>query len=169
MENKNMNKKQPKRLAWHETLMLHEIVMSSSSNLMMFKNMLGKVEDSRLHKLYQEAIQGTESNLKELIPFYSYEPAPVRGSMGGGDDESSFYAGALLGTVKCAVKDYAATILETATLQLRQTLIKQLNTLIELHYKIFCYMYENGYYPAYDLEQLRENDVKVAQMALQKN
>ncbi len=35
-----------------------------------------------------------------------------------------------------------------------------------MHAKIFNYMYERSYYPSYNLERLLENDVKLANKAL---
>lgn len=77
-----------------------------------------------------------------------------------------FYAGDLLGLVKASVRNYSVAITETATPELRRVLKKQLNDSIELHEDTFQFMYKRGYYPAYDLEQLLANDLKLAQRAL---
>jgi spore coat protein F len=37
---------------------------------------------------------------------------------------------------------------------------------IDTHEKVFNYMYERGYYPAYDLSQLLMNDVRNANKAI---
>lgn len=154
------------RLAWHETLELHEIVAAQSNTLMQLKKSVNKIKDKRLHDLYEYAINGIEKDLKQLVSFYSYEPYPARSDEAYRDEESSFYAGSLLGAAKNAVKMYAAAITETATPSLRTMFIEQLDKAIKLHYKVFGYMYEHGYYPAYDLQQLRENDLKNAHKAL---
>lgn len=154
------------RLAWHETLELHEIVAAQSNTLMQLKKSVHKIQDPRLRDLYQHAISGIEKDLKQLVGFYSYEPYPARTESGERDDDNAFYAGCLLGAAKNTVKMYAAAITETATPSLRKIFIDQLDKAIRLHYKIFSYMHEHGYYPAYDLQQLRENDLKNAHKAL---
>ena len=159
-------KKSMHRLAWHETLELHELTAFQSNTLIQLKKTIGKIADPELKHLYHKAIKGIENNLRELLQFYSYEPYPVRAEWDSRDADSGFYAGSLLGFAKSAVKNYAAAITETVTPALRQTFVNHLLNAIDLHYKVFGYMYQHGYYPAYDLEQLRVADVKNAEKAL---
>lgn len=162
----NMANSRPETLAWHETLELHEIVMFQSNSLMQFKKAVRKVRDPELRTLYQSAIKGIESNVRELLPYYSYGPYP-EAHWDTRDDESAFFSGSLLGFAKTSVKAYAIAITETATPSLHRTFNRQLQRAIDLHYNVFWYMYQRGYYPSYDLSQLRVNDVKMANKALQ--
>lgn len=50
--------------------------------------------------------------------------------------------------------------------KLREVFVKQLNNAIALHAKVFNFMYERGWYPAYNLNQLLANDVKNANKAI---
>jgi spore coat protein F len=154
----------PQSLAWHETLELHEIVAFQSNGLMQLKKAIGKISDAELKSLYREAIKGIQSNLQELLPFYSYGPYPEHQLMR--DDEAAFYSGSLLGFSKTTVRSYAIAITETATPALHQTFARQLQKAIDLHYKVFLYMYQRSYYPSYDLSELRSNDVMMAKRAL---
>lgn len=49
---------------------------------------------------------------------------------------------------------------------LRKTFLKHLLKAIDTHEKVFHYMHERGYYPAYDLNQLLHNDVRNANKAI---
>ncbi|MGZ0084267.1 spore coat protein [Caldibacillus thermoamylovorans] len=49
---------------------------------------------------------------------------------------------------------------------LRKTFVNHLLKAIDTHEKAFRYMYERGFYPAYDLVQLLHHDVRRAQKAL---
>lgn len=79
-----------------------------------------------------------------------------------------FYSGDLLALSKTAVRNYVIAITETATPTLRDTLKKQLINVIDLHGKVYYYMYERSYYPSYDLGQLLQNDVNMVNNALNK-
>lgn len=151
-------------LAWHETMELHELTAFQSNGLMDLKMCLPHVKDPQLHNLYSEVIQATETNLKELLPFYSLAPTGYR--MGAEMDMTSFYAAHLLIFTKTTVRNYAIAITETATPALREVFKKQLNQAIDLHAKVFNYLYERGFYPAYDLQALLKGDVANAQKAL---
>jgi spore coat protein F len=165
-DQRNMSHDYPQTLAWHETLELHEIMAFQSNCLIQFKKAIRKITDPGLRTLYKQAIDGIEANLHELLPFYSYGPYPdERFDMR--DEESAFFSGSLLGFSKTAVRSYAIAITETATPALHQTFNRQLQRAIELHYKVFLYMYQRGYYPSYDLTQLRKNDIKNARKAIQ--
>ncbi|MBM4762805.1 hypothetical protein GNT69_10975 [Bacillus sp. B15-48] len=52
---------------------------------------------------------------------------------------------------------------------LRKVLTTQLIRGINLHERIFRYMYKHGFYPAYDFEQLLKTDLNLAQKALSMN
>ncbi|SDH49037.1 spore coat protein F [Alteribacillus bidgolensis] len=75
---------------------------------------------------------------------------------------TGFYAGDLLGLAKTTVRNYAIAITETATSQLRKVLKRQLNSAIDLHARVFRFMYQRSYYPSYNLEKLLQNDVQNA-------
>lgn len=154
----------PRHLAWHETLEIHELTAFQANHLMGFKMSLQDIRDPELHGLYAEAIQGVEQNLRELLPYYSQAPTGTRSLSGA--DLTAYYAGHLLGFAKTSVRSYAIAITEAATPSVRETLQKQLNKAIELHGKIFYFMYARGLYPSYNLKQLLENDVKNANKAL---
>ena len=156
--------RRPNHLAWHETLELHELVAFQSFGLMKLKKFISEVKDPALHSIYAHTIQGLETNLHELLRFYSIAPR---------DDEeldrnidSGFFSGDLLAFAKTAVRNYSIAITETATPMLRATLNKQLQKAINTHEMVYSYMYERGLYPSYDLRKLLENDVKVANHAL---
>ncbi len=153
----------PGHLAWHETLELHELIAFQSSSLIAFKKNMGEVHDPALRTLYGEAIHGVETNLQELLRFIPAAPAPVQQR---NQDMNAFFAGNLLGFAKTSVRNYAIAITETATPQLRDTLQRQLHKAIQLHGKVFHYMYQRSYYPAYNLSELLAGDVKKAQKAI---
>ncbi|CAH0346817.1 spore coat protein [Bacillus sp. CECT 9360] len=160
-----MNQHNPRTLAWHETLELHELVAFSSIGLMKVKKGLKEIKDDALERIYLQTIQDLEKNLQELLQFYPYAPKP------GESDEyrmygDGFLAGDLLAFAKSSVRNYAVAITETATPMLREVLKKQLNGAVKVHERIFNYMYQKGLYPAYDLNKLLENDVKLARKAL---
>lgn len=152
-------------LAWHETLELHELVAFSSIGLMKIKKGMKEIKDDALERIYLQTIQDLEKNLHELLAFYPYAPKP-------GESEEyrmygdGFFAGDLLAFAKSSVRNYAVAITETATPMLREVLRKQLNGAVKVHERIFNYMYQKGLYPAYDLNKLLENDVKLAKKAL---
>jgi spore coat protein F len=162
----------PQHLAWHETLEMHELAALQAHCLMDFKMALPGVQDAALRGLYTEAIQGIQQNLRDLTPFYTKAPVPP--SAGGarsatGDaraDMTAFYAGKLLSFAKSAVRNYAIGITETATPALRETFQRHLLKAIQLHGKVFAFMYQHGYYPAYELDKLLANDLKMARQAL---
>ncbi len=154
-------------LAWHETLELHELVAFQTNALIKLKKMVSEVSDSTLKNLYIECIKFLESNLKELVGFFAKAPTPqYRKEKETKDTETGFYAGTLLGLAKTMVRNYAIAITETATPQLRQMLVNQLNKAIQLHANVFNFMYQRSDYPAYNLEELIKNDLKNAKKAL---
>ncbi|MEN1968606.1 spore coat protein [Lentibacillus sp. N15] len=159
-------KNRPKHLAWHETLEIHELVAFQSIGLMKLKHAVGDVKDNMLRNLYVQCIKDMENNLKELTQFYSLAPRETEGEEGFRELGNSFYAGDLLVLTKSCVKNYAASITEVATPQLRETLNQHLQKAIEAHANVFSYMFEKGEYPAYDLEKLLQNDLKNAHKAL---
>jgi spore coat protein F len=152
------------RLAWHETLDMHELVAYQTNGLVMLKHTINEVKDPALRHLYAQTIPILESNLRELLAFYPQ--APMYQTREAKDPETAFYAGNLLGLAKNMVRNYAIAITETATPQLRDVLTKQINIAIQLHANVYRYMYERSYYPSYNLEQLLANDIKNAQLAM---
>jgi spore coat protein F len=155
---------EPKALAWHETLELHELTAFNSIGLMKLKKGVKEVQDDQLMKIYKETMKELEMSLKELMQFYPYAPKPGQSSEYRAD--TGFLAGDLLAFTKTGVRNYAVAITETATPQLRTVLTKQLTLMIKAHERIFMFMYKNGYYPSYDMKKLLENDVMLAQKAL---
>ncbi|MFP9035567.1 spore coat protein CotF, partial [Enterococcus faecalis] len=110
------------------------------------------------------SIQGVEQNLRELLPFFPQ--APHREDEEEERADNPFYSGDLLGFAKTSVRSYAIAITETATPQLRNVLVKQLNAAIQLHAQVYRYMYQHGYYPSYNLSELLKNDVRNANRAI---
>jgi spore coat protein F len=153
------------QLAWHETLELHELVAFQANSLIQFKKAIKKVQDGELKNLYLEAIEGIQGNLNELLSFYNYGPYP-EDHYEMRREEAAFFSGSLLGFTKTSVRSYAIAITETATPALHETFNRHLQKAINLHYKVFTYMYRRGYYSSYDLTKLRMNDVKSAKKAL---
>lgn len=154
----------PGHLAWHETLELHELVAFQTGQLISFKKKFPTLTDPGLRALYGEAIQSIELNLRELLQFYPQAPGLERNT---GDVElPAAESGQLLGFAKTAVRNYSIAITETATPELRCVFVKQLMQAIQFHAKVFHYMYQRGFYPAYNLEQLLLGDVKNAVAAL---
>jgi spore coat protein F len=163
--NEQMSTQEPKHLAWHETMELHETVAFQSNSLTDFKMNLMNIKDPQLKKIYMDAIASIEQNLTELLPYF--KAAPVVGARAmTPEDATAFYAAHLLIFAKTAVRNYAIAITETATPALRQLLQKQLNSAIQLHGDIFQFMYTRGLYPAYDLNLLLANDQKNAEKAM---
>ncbi len=68
---------------------------------------------------------------------------------------------------KTAIENYAGAIMETATPELRKVLTKHLNAAIDWHQQVFNYMYQKGFYPAYNLKLLLQNDINASNKALQ--
>jgi spore coat protein F len=92
-------------------------------------------------------------------------PSPNRSS-DMRDDHLPFYAGDLLALFKTGVRNYSIAITETATPALRAVLKEHLMNGIDMHAKIYNFMYERGFYPSYDLDRLLQNDVDLASQAL---
>ncbi|MGG1105325.1 spore coat protein CotF [Bacillus subtilis] len=151
-------------LAWHETLEMHELVAFQSNGLIKLKKMIREIKDPQLRQLYNVSIQGVEQNLRELLPFFPQ--APHREDEEEERADNPFYSGDLLGFAKTSVRSYAIAITETATPQLRNVLVKQLNAAIQLHAQVYRYMYQHGYYPSYNLSELLKNDVRNANRAI---
>ncbi len=161
-----MTQEERKKLAWHETLELHEIVSFQSSELMKLKMSINKVTDTELKELYRKWIHDLEANLRDLLKFYpsaqgyqAREDEDVREDLG-------FFAADLLALSKTMVRNLAHAITETATPALRRTFSNQLMGAIQGHERIFNYMLKHGYYPAYDLNLLLGHDIQNTQKAL---
>jgi len=160
-----MNHEVRKPLAWHETMELHEIVAFQSLGLMKLKMSIKKVTDNELKELYRRCINELESNLNELLKFYSFAPGSQAREIHVREDVS-FFAAELLALSSELIKCLATAITETATPALRKTFTNQLMAAIHGHERAFNYMYKHGYYPAYDLDQLLGQDVHNAQAAI---
>ncbi|MEH7095066.1 spore coat protein [Neobacillus vireti] len=161
-----MEQENRKKLAWHETLELHEMVAFQSLGLMKLKMSINKVTDSNLKELYRLCIQDLEKNLNELLKYYpsaqgyqAREDEEVREDIG-------FFAGDLLALSKTMVRNLSVAITETATPALRRTFTNQLMGAIQGHERVYNYMHKHGYYPSYDLGLLLGHDIENAQKAL---
>lgn len=154
-----------RELAWHETLELHELIAFQSVLLFKLKKAIQNVNDAELKSLYQVSIQTIEGNLRELLSFLS----TIQASREGKEMpllEDGFYAGDLLAAAKTSVRNYAIAITETATPELREVLLKQLNGAVRWHEQVYNYMARRGLYPSYDLGKLLQGDVFRAQNAI---
>lgn len=67
---------------------------------------------------------------------------------------------------KTMVRNYSIAITETATPELREVLLKQLNGAVRWHEQVYNYMARRGLYPSYDLGKLLQGDVFRAQKAI---
>ncbi|MBB6454091.1 spore coat protein F [Salirhabdus euzebyi] len=153
-------------LAWHESLELHELVAFKSIGLMKMKKALPMITDQTLKGLYERGIRECSEDLKELMGFYENVPTPMEKREDDLRNDATFFEGDLLAFTKAGVRNYAIAVTETATPQLKEVLIKQLNKGIILHDTVYRYMYKKGHYPSYNLTKLFENDMKLANQAL---
>jgi spore coat protein F len=168
------NSRVPQHLAWHETLELHEVVATLAYQLIAFKMQLANVQDPTLRGLYTEAIHGLEQDMRDLLPYYEKAPISTMRSDNRepfrptptGVDLTAFYARNLLGFFKTATHNYAVVITETATPSLHEMFQRHLQTAIKMHFKVFNFMLERNYYPAYNLDQLLASDLRNAKTAL---
>lgn len=158
-----------KQLAWHETLEIHELVAFQSIGLMKLKKAYPDINDPALKGLYNQAIQGLSTNIQELLKFYPLAPRTSGEDDDIRDDLLPFYAGDLLALFKTGVRNYSIAITETATPALRSVLKQQLMAAIDMHAKVYAFMYGKGLYPSYQLDQLLQNDVNLANKALKKS
>jgi spore coat protein F len=62
------------RLAWHETLELHELVAFQSVCLIKLKRSIPEIQNQELRNLYAQTIQILALNLCELLAFYPRAP-----------------------------------------------------------------------------------------------
>lgn len=67
---------------------------------------------------------------------------------------------------KSGVQNYAISLTETTSPQIRATLKNQLNDAINTHETISNYMMKKGYYNAYDLQKQYKVDMQMADTAL---
>jgi len=72
----------------------------------------------------------------------------------------------LLMASKTAIKNYALAITETATSEVRITLVQHLDDAIELHRRISMFMIDKGYYFPNDTEKQLQIDLSIADKAL---
>ncbi|WP_066056642.1 spore coat protein [Robertmurraya korlensis] len=162
-------RQQPRHLAWHETLEIHELVAFQSIGLMKLKKAFPEVTDPALKNLYNEAIKGLSKNIQDLLKFYPMAPKANREDEEIREDLMPFYAGDLLALFKTGVRNYSIAITETATPALRNVLKQHLNAAIDTHAKVYSFMYSKGLYPSYQFDKLLQNDVNLANKALRKS
>jgi spore coat protein F len=168
------NSRAPQHLAWHEMLELHEVVATLAHQMIAFKMQIANIQDPTLQGLYTETIRGLEQDARDLLPYYDKAPIPTMRSDSResdrptptGVDLTAFYAGTLLGFFKSATRNYAAVITETATPSLREMFQRHLLNAIRMHGKVFNFMLERNYYPAYHIDRLLAGDLKNAKAAL---
>ncbi len=67
---------------------------------------------------------------------------------------------------KSAIKNYSLAITETATSEVRLTLIKQLEDAIEFHKTISSFMIDKGYYNPYDTNKQLQVDMNFVDQAI---
>lgn len=168
------NSRVPQHLAWHETLELHEVVATLAHYLKEFKMQLANIQDPTLRGLYTETIQGLEQDALDLLPYF--EKAPISTMRSDSHepnrptptkvDLTAFYARKLLIFTKTAVRNYAAVVTETATPSLHEMFQRHLQNAIKLHTRVFNFMMERNYYPAYHLDQLLADDLRNVKAAL---
>ncbi|MCR6104924.1 spore coat protein [Salipaludibacillus agaradhaerens] len=72
----------------------------------------------------------------------------------------------LLVSAKSGIKNYALAITETASPQIRKTLMQQLEDEIALHQRISNYMIDRGYYHPHNTGEQQAVDLKTAEAAL---
>lgn len=73
----------------------------------------------------------------------------------------------MLIAAKSAIKQYALAITETATPEIRSTLIQHLEDCISFHKQISDYMVNEGYYSPLDTSKQLQVDMNMAAQALQ--
>ncbi|WP_077622285.1 spore coat protein [Sediminibacillus massiliensis] len=73
----------------------------------------------------------------------------------------------ILIAAKAEIKNYALAITETATTEVREALVKQMEEAIDFHEQIFGYMVDKGYYFPHDTSKQMELDLKTAGTALE--
>ena len=67
---------------------------------------------------------------------------------------------------KTAVRNYALAITETATPEIRETLVRHLDDAIQFHKQISTYMIENEFYHPHNTSKQLEIDLNIAEKAL---
>lgn len=65
---------EPRRLAEHETLELHELLAFKTGGLFKQKQALPHIKDPELHRLYLESIQILEREIVELVSLLQNRP-----------------------------------------------------------------------------------------------
>ncbi|MCK6073239.1 spore coat protein [Paenibacillus silvae] len=72
----------------------------------------------------------------------------------------------ILINAKSAVRNYAMAVTESATPEIKQILMKQLDEAIDSHEKISNYMMQNGLYHPYHISEQIQLDLKNIQTAM---
>jgi similar to spore coat protein len=86
--------------------------------------------------------------------------------VGLGDITDQVIASDLLISAKSGIKNYAFAITETATPEVREALLQQLNAAIDQHGKISDYMITNGYYHPHNVREQLTVDHQTSETAL---
>ncbi|MFP7479343.1 spore coat protein [Terribacillus saccharophilus] len=90
----------------------------------------------------------------------------VKKLMGMGPLTDQVISSDMLQSAKAGIKSYALAITETATPEIRQVLVKQLDEAITQHRNIALYMIDKGYYHPHDSAQQLEQNLAVGQTAI---
>ncbi|NRD76262.1 spore coat protein [Bacillus sp. BRMEA1] len=90
----------------------------------------------------------------------------IQNLMGMGGMTDQVIATDFLISAKAGVRNYAAAITETTTLELKAALREQLNDAIATHEKITNYMMAKGYYHPHNLSEQLQLDLSVSETAL---
>ncbi|MCL6589260.1 MAG: spore coat protein [Firmicutes bacterium] len=73
----------------------------------------------------------------------------------------------LLIAAKTGVRNLACAITETASPQIRQMLKRHLDDAVDTHTKVFNYIADKGWYDAYDVDALLQQDLKRSRTVLE--
>lgn len=72
----------------------------------------------------------------------------------------------LLMASKTGIKMYAVAATESATPEVKATLVNHLHEAIDTHEKVTAYMMQRGFYHPYNIQEQVQLDLKTAQTAL---
>jgi len=72
----------------------------------------------------------------------------------------------ILMAAKSEIKNYALAITETATPEIRNTLVEHLEDVIKFHENLSEYMIDKGFYHPHDMSTQIETDMKISKTAM---
>lgn len=78
----------------------------------------------------------------------------------------TYYAIDLLSTNKFETMSLTHAVLEAATPQVRDVLLRHINDHVRMHGRIFNYMHSHGMYEAYHIDAQVPNSIRLAETAL---